>query len=167
MEDGEVDQRSAPLDWIASKMIFAVKTEPLCRDSYHLLQYKASRSVPFEDPSASKDVKAAREKALKEGKLAPEIFDKSFAGTPKAFYSDIERQIDDALGEIRGLKQACQEKFADASPGFGGLSDALTEVRQVVHTLLQKKRETEPDPVEEVPPETVARRWKERKPPLP
>ncbi len=31
-----------------------------------------------------------------------------------------------------------------------------TEVRQVVHTLLEKKRENEPDPVEEIPVETAA-----------
>ena len=36
---------------------------------------------------------------------------------------------------------------------LGKLKDALADVRQVVHSLLQKKREKEPDPVE---PEPVA-----------
>ena len=35
------------------------------------------------------------------------------------------------------------------------MTEALTDVRQVVHSLLQKKRETEPDPVEEAPPEAA------------
>ena len=43
----------------------------------------------------------------------------------------------------------CGEKFADTPPSFGKLKKALDEVRHVVHGFLQKKREAEPDPVEE------------------
>jgi len=50
----------------------------------------------------------------------------------------------------------CDERFEDDSPGFGKLRTALTDVRQVVHQLLEKKREKEPDPVEEVPVEEAA-----------
>ena len=154
LEDGDAEQRTAPLDWLGSRLIVAVKSVPLCQDGYNFLQYKDSRTVGFEDQAQSKEQKAAREKALKEGKLAPEIFDKSFVETPKAFYADLEKQFDASVAAVAALDEACQQKFADAGPGFGRLSEGLTEVRQVVHSLLQKKRETEPDPVEEVPAES-------------
>ena len=164
VDDGDLEQRAAPLDWLGSTggaiasiqvPINAVKSVPLCRDGYSFIQYKESRTVGFEDQAQSKEQKAAREKALKEGKLAPEIFDKSFTETPKAFYADLEKQFDAAVAAVAELDEICKLKFADAAPGLARLSEALTEVRQLVHTLLQKKRETEPDPVEEVPVEAA------------
>ena len=162
LDEGDAEQRAAPLDWLGSVggaissiqlPIMAVKSVPLCKDGYSFVQYKESRVVGFEDQAQSKEQKAAREKALKEGKLAPEIFDKSFVETPKAFYADLEKQFDAAARAVAELEEICTQKFADASPGLGRLTEALTEVRQLVHSLLQKKRETEPDPVEEVPVE--------------
>jgi type VI secretion system protein ImpA len=155
LDEGDAEQRAAPLDWLGSRLIVAVKSVPLCHDGYNFLQYKESRVVGFEDQAQSKEQKSAREKALKEGKLAPEIFDKSFVETPKAFYADQEKQFDAAVAAVTALDEICQKKFTDSAPGFGRLSEGLTEVRQLVHTLLQKKRETEPDPVEEVPAEAA------------
>ena len=154
LEDGDAEQRAAPLDWLGSRLIVGIKSVPLCRDGYNFLQYKDSRTVGFEDQAQSKEQKAAREKALKEVKLAPEIFDKSFVETPKAFYADLEKQFDASVAAVAALNEICQRTFADAAPGFGRLSEGLTEVRQLVHSLLQKKRETEPDPVEEAPAES-------------
>jgi type VI secretion system protein ImpA len=94
---------------------------------------------------------------LQQGKLAPEVFDKAFAETPKAFYFDGEKNLDACLELVAKLDTFCDEKFADDAPSFGKLKTALTDVRQVVHQLLEKKREKEPDPVEEVPaPEAAA-----------
>ncbi len=164
VEDGDLEQRAAPLDWLGSTggaissiqlPIMAVKSVPLCKDGYSFIQYKESRVVGFEDQAQSKEQKAAREKALKEGKPAPEIFDKSFVETPKAFYVDLEKQFDAAAKTVAELEEICKQKFGDAAPGLGRLSEGLTEVRQLVHSLLQKKRETEPDPVEEVPVEAA------------
>ncbi len=58
-----------------------------------------------------------------------------------------------AFEALNNLDTFCDEKFEDDSPSFGKLKTALPEVRQTVHTLLEKKREKEPDPVE---PEPVA-----------
>jgi type VI secretion system protein ImpA len=162
LDEGDAEQRAAPLDWLGSvggaissiqRPIEAVRGVALCKDGYSFVQYKESRLVGFEDQAQSKEQKAAREKALKEGKLAPEIFDKSFVETPKAFYTDQEKQFDAAAKTVAELEEICTQKFGDSAPGLGRLMEALTEVRQLVHTLLQKKRETEPDPVEEVPVE--------------
>ena len=52
---------------------------------------------------------------------------------------------------LESLEKYCDEKFEDDAPPFGKLKTALTEVRHTIHALLNKKREKEPDPVEEVP----------------
>ena len=56
---------------------------------------------------------------------------------------------------LETLETFCNEKFEDDAPSFSKLKTALTEVRHTIHTLLNKKREKEPDPVEEVPVEEV------------
>lgn len=155
MEDGELDDRVAPLEWIASKLLIPARSVPLCLAGYNFFSYKESRGVEYEEQAKTKDQKAAREKALKDGKLAPELFDKSFGETPKAFYAGMERDLDTAMEAVRRLDEACVNKFGpQAAPSFTKLQDALQEVRHVVHQLLQKKREVDPDPVE--PPPAVA-----------
>lgn len=157
LDDGDAEFRAAPLDWIGSKFEFSVKSVPLCREGFDFYKYKESRAVGYEDQAKEKDKKAARDAAIKAGKLTPEAFDKSFGETPKAFYAQGEKNLDASLEALAALDAISQEKFTDAAPAFGKLKAALEEVRHVVHGFLQKKREIEPDPVEEAPkPEPVA-----------
>jgi type VI secretion system protein ImpA len=153
VEDGDLEDRSIVLDFLPKKLPPSVKNVALCDAGHDFFVYKDSRKIQYEDQTKSKEEKTAREKALKEGRLAPEAFDKSFAETPKAFYLNLEKQLDAALDSLKALDGACQEKFQEEGPSYGPLRDGIAEVRQVVHSLLQKKRETEPDPVEEAPPE--------------
>ncbi|HLY17573.1 MAG TPA: type VI secretion system protein TssA [Bryobacteraceae bacterium] len=152
LEDGDAELRAAPLDWIGSRLDVDVKSAPLTRDGYNFFQHKDSRAIIYEDQAKTKEQKAAREAALKDGKLPPEVFDKSFAETPKVFYAEAEKNLDACMAALAALDDLCRDKFADAAPTFGKLKNALEDVRHVVHSFLQKKRETEPDPVEEVPP---------------
>lgn len=149
IEDGDLEARAAPLEWIGGKLDVQVKSTALVKDGYNFYQYNESRALGYEEEAQSKEQKAAREKNLKEGKLGPEIFDKSFVETPKSFYLQAEKQLDASLQTLKELNRICDERFQSAAPSFNKLSDAIGEVRRVVHTLLQKKRETEPDPVEE------------------
>ena len=152
IQDGDLDDRVAPLEWIASKLLIPTRSVPLCVAGYHFFDYKESRTVEYEELAKSKDQKAAREKALKDGKLAPELFDKSFAETPKAFYADLERNLDGALQALRTLDETCVKRLGhQTAPSFTKFQETLQEVRHVVHQFLQKKREIEPDPVEPPP----------------
>src|SRR5208282_2150248 len=93
----------------------------------------------------------ARRKALSDGKLAPELFDKSFDETPKAYYAGGEAVLDESAKILETFDSFCRDKFGDASPSFSDLKKTIQEVRHTVHMLLQKKRETDPDPVEAQP----------------
>src|SRR5262249_19864862 len=91
------------------------------------------------------------------GKLAPELFDRSFNETPKAFYSALEQQLDSSLEAVRLLDEVCVAKLGlQAAPSFTKLHETLQEVRHLAHQFLQKKRETDPDPVEPPPIPTAA-----------
>ncbi len=153
IEDGDRELRATPLTWIGSKLDFPLKSSPITASGYSFLTYKDSRVVGFEDQVKTDKERAARAKLIAGGKVAPEVFDKAFAETPKAFYLKAEKDLDSSLEALNTLDKFCDERFEDDAPSFGKLKDAITEVRQVVHSLLQKKREKEPDPVE---PEPVA-----------
>ncbi|HKS96490.1 MAG TPA: type VI secretion system protein TssA [Terriglobia bacterium] len=156
-EDGDLGLRAAPLEWMGTRLDIPVRSVPLNKEGHNFLQYQESRKVGYEDQAKSADQKKARDAALKENKLAPEVFDKAFTETSKAFYLQAEKDLDACLAGAASLEKLCDEKFgADNAPSFRDLRTALDEVRRMVHTLLDKKRETEPDPVEVAPAEAAA-----------
>jgi type VI secretion system protein ImpA len=153
IEDGDLEMRAAPLDWLASAADVPLKNTPLVRAGHGFLKFKESRLVGYEAQATGDKEKKVRAERVKEGKLTPEDFDKAFVETPKAFYAQAEKDLDACLAALKALDETCDEKFGNAGPALGKLKTSLEEIRHTVHGLLQKKRETEPDPVEEAPAE--------------
>ena len=157
LEDGDSQSRGAPLGFIGTKLEIPVKLVPVVeKQSYSLLDYNQAREVGYEDLAKSDDAKKRRAQAVKEGKLTPEVFDKTFEETPKKFYAQAEKDLDACLQNLSELTKTCDEKFGDEGPAFGPLKTALEAERHLIHGFLQKKREKEPDPVEVVPTEAVS-----------
>jgi type VI secretion system protein ImpA len=148
LEDGDAELRASPLQWIGTNIGFRLRSVPLNRAGNGWLDYTESRKIPTEEQADTDEKVNARRLALSEGKLAPEMFDKSFAETPKAFYAGAETALDESTKLVEAFDLLCRDKFGDVSPSFLDLKKALQEVRHTVHQLLQKKRETDPDPVE-------------------
>jgi type VI secretion system protein ImpA len=156
IEDGDAEMRAAPLDWVGSPsgggqtraITFSqeVRMVPLTRKGYDWFQFKQSRAVGYEADAAASEAKAeARTAAIAEGKITGDEFDAAFNASPKAFYVECKQNLDGCLEAIESLSGVCEAKFGDATPGFGGLRTALEEVGSAVNSLLQKKRELEPD----------------------
>jgi len=153
VEDGDLELRAKPLSWIGSSrdLDLHVRSAPLVQAGYSWFTHKESRDLGYEEQAKTDKERKARTKLIEEGKIAPEVFDKAFAETPKAFYLTAEKDLDRCLQALESLETLCNEKFEEEGPSFVKLRTALTEVRHTVHSLLTKKREKEPDPVEEVP----------------
>ncbi len=150
VEDGDLELRSGPLDFLGSGLDLALKTRPLSKAGYDWYKYKESRAVGYDDSSKSDKERKDREQKIADGKLSAEVFDKAFAETPKAFYFQAEKNLDGCLATLKSLDEVCDEKFGSDGPALGRLKTSIEEVRHSVHALLEKKRETEPDPVEVV-----------------
>jgi type VI secretion system protein ImpA len=156
IEDGDMELRASPLNWIGDKLDFPLRSLPITGAGHSYIVYKESRAVGYEDQAKTDKDKKNRSTMIANGKLAPEDVDKAFNETPKVFYAKAEKDLDACLLVLGELDKYCDEQFGSDAPGFGRLKTALTEVRHTVHTLLDKKREKEPDPVEEIPAEEVA-----------
>jgi len=148
LEDGDAELRAAPLQWVGSSLVMPLQNAPINKAKHGWMDYTESRKLGYEAQADTTEKKEARTQLLQQGKVAPEDFDKSFTETPKVFYLAAEAALDGSTVTVQALDALCQEKFGDVAPSFSDLKKGLETVRHTVHQLLQKKRETEPDPVE-------------------
>ena len=160
LDEGDAEPRASNLDWMGSYFdpakgsspIFAFRNVPLTNEGYSWFVYQESRRIGYDaEVNSNPARKAARAAALKEEKIAPEVFDKDFEGTKKPFYKELEADLKAALSSLSQLDDVCHEKFQDVAPSFTPLRKAIEEVANVAHILLLKKLEKEPDIVEPEP----------------
>jgi type VI secretion system protein ImpA len=154
LDEGDAEPRSANLDWVGSYFdpakgsspIFALRSVPLTSAGYSWFDYQESRRIGYEaDVNSNPTRKAARDTALQENKIAPEVFDKDFEATKKPFYKELEADLKGAVDSLNQLDEVCRDKFQDVAPSFTPLRKALEEVANVAHILLLKKLQKEPD----------------------
>ncbi len=150
IEDGDVEIRAMPIEWAANRMSAIVREAPITKKGLNFFQYKESRAVGYEaNAEASDSKREARQAAINDGKVTGEDFDAAFAGTSKAFYVGLHDSLQASLITIGTLQEYCEQKYGDNGPSFSKMRTAIEEVDQVVNSLLNEKRKTEPDPVEE------------------
>ena len=150
IEDGDLEMRAAPMEFLATRLEIPLKSVHLVqREPYGFTDVQQSRKLGYEADVKSDEARQARAEAIEQGKIPLETLDKCFDETPKAFYVRTEKDLDGCLEVLAPLKEACNAKFGDMAPSLNKLESLLGEIRPVVHGFLQKKREKEPDPVEE------------------
>lgn len=152
IEDGDLEMRAAPLEWIGLKLDIAVKMAALNRAGHSYLQYAEARSIGTEqeaDGDAAR--RAKREEAIAAKKPTIEEFDKAFADTPKAFVKQLASDVAGTIESLQALDDLARDRFGDVAPSFLRLREALEEEQRVVGQLLAKKLEQDPDPVDAAP----------------
>jgi type VI secretion system protein ImpA len=145
IDEGDLELRAAPLDWLGSRMDATLRSLPITKTGINWYQFKEARAVGYEADPADSTKQEAREAAIADGKMTGEDWDKAFNATPKAFYVSLEATLDSILEVIETLSGVCADRFADEAPSFSPMRTTLEEIRHTVHGLLQKKREAEPD----------------------
>jgi type VI secretion system protein ImpA len=165
IEDGDAGMRAAPIERVSNRLTDFLIEAPVTRDGLKYYQYKDSRAIPLEaDTEYDEAKKTRREQAIKDGKPTPEEVEKAVSLTPKSFYVGLDDAVRSALETIESLQIFCEGKYGDDGPAFGKLRNGLEDIGQVIRSLLNEKRKTEPDevveePVEEEPvpePEAIA-----------
>jgi len=149
-EDGDLELRVGPLEWMGSKLAIPVRLTPVV-GRFSAADLESVRGVPTElEAKGDSDARAAREAAIEEGRLTPEDFEADTAALTKVNLRVTLADIDAALAEIVALEKISDEKFGRDAPSFGSLRTALDEPRRAVQALLAQKLELDPDPVEEI-----------------
>lgn len=144
MDDGDVEMRAAPIDWVGGYLAIPIKKVPLTKSGFDYLKYVEAKAVgrePVYEDSESK--KEAYAEAVSEGKLTLDEFDKAVNGTPKEFYERTLHAIDSSLQNMEESQPLFEEKFGEYAPSYGRLRESLEEVRRVVNTIFNAKEDVD------------------------
>src|SRR5436190_938188 len=149
IEDGDVEMRAAPLEWLGTKLELAIRRVPLDRAGHGWLQHQEARLVPTEaDASADSSKGETRQALVAEGKTTPEDIERGFQGTPKPWLKALVADIDSTLESLQNLDELSRERFGDDAPSYSKLRGAIEEVQRASRQLLKRKLELDPDPVD-------------------
>jgi type VI secretion system protein ImpA len=150
-EDGDLELRAAPVEWMGTTLGNAVRQTPITRGGFDFFKYKESRSVGYEDSYASDQQQQLRATKISEGLLTPEDFDKDSDATPTETYEAWRATLDGCLEEMDALQLLGEEKFGRQAPSLNPLRTAVEEVRHQIRMFLQKRGEPEPAQEEAAP----------------
>jgi type VI secretion system protein ImpA len=139
IEDGDLEMRAAPLDWLGARLDEPLRLLPVTSSGFSWAQYKESRSVGYEADATTEDKRRARKQLIDDGKLTAEEFDQAVDETPKLFCEAMQANISKGLDALEELTGFLDEKFGDLSPSFIKTKTALEDVAQVVRMFIVKK----------------------------
>jgi len=137
LDPDDLEERAGKIEWLNRQMATTIRNLPLTtRESgaYSWLKWNESRQV---DNLGLKDAEA-KAKALADGKLAGESFDKAAAASGLAFYQTLDNQIRAALSTMLRVERHIDERFGDDSPGLKDFRSALDDCAEVVDKLIAK-----------------------------
>lgn len=150
IEEGDLDFRAAPLEFMNERFWSTVKQIPLTDESktpgYSWLKWQESREVGYDSDTRNKhgDVdetkKTRRDDYIAEGKLTAEEFDAAVAASSAAFYKSLNESLVSCLDEFNTLDATVDEKFGQQAPRLAELGKAIEECSQVVTRIYKEKR---------------------------
>ena len=147
IEDGDLEFRAMPLQWVGDYMGGVVKTVPLTAKGYHLFQYEESRAIPTEAQAGEDESRQrTRQEAQEAGRVLPETFTTAFTATPKAWFKSLVGDLRASREALAQLNATCDERFGENAPGFVRLREAIEEVARTADHLLAQKLAADPDP---------------------
>jgi type VI secretion system protein ImpA len=141
VEEGDLEVRAMPLEWVGTRLEEPVKRVTLTRSGLDWFDYRKSRDIGYEaDAAADERKRQDREEAIKDKVPTAEVFDEAVLATPDAFFDERAAQLEECLGALRALDDVCTAKFGGFAPSLTPLKQTLEEVKQTVRMLAAKKR---------------------------
>ena len=158
LEEGDLEYRAGPLEFLNEKLWLAVKsvpaTDPRVSDGYSLLQYDESRTVGYEKDTLNQhgdvdDGKAAKRKEmLGEGKLSAELFDAAMGKSSPGFYASLAEGVTACREAFDAFEQAVDARFGREAPRLAELRKAIEEFQQFVNLRVGGSKKGEPLPAD-------------------
>jgi type VI secretion system protein ImpA len=156
LEDGPED-RAGPFEWLNSKLVDSIAYIPITAridggSDYSFLDLKDARLVGSEkswktaDGAIDERKKKAYDQALAGGHISLELFDRSVKETPRARVEEVSADFQQTYDEFKALEKLMDEKFGDAAPNLSDCRTVLTELKEAISDILDRKRKDEPDP---------------------
>lgn len=136
LEAGDLDERAGKIEWLSVQLPLVVRSIPMTsRESggYSWLRWEESREV------ANLGLKDgdAMAKAIAEGRLSGEAFDKAVVASGRAYYEKLNAEIADAVASLAELESGVDRAFGHDAPGLKDLRDSLRVCADLAQRLLK------------------------------
>jgi type VI secretion system protein ImpA len=145
IDEGDLESRAAPIEWMNQRLPEAVRFVPIARssrgDQYGWWHWQESRTV---DNLGRTNVEA-RNAAVAEGKVSGEEFDKAVATLRRPHYEALFADSGAALAELQALDLVIDERFGRGAPSLVALKQAVNDCHTLIEAIVKRKRELEPD----------------------
>jgi type VI secretion system protein ImpA len=149
IEDGDLDFRAAPIEFLNDRVATAIRqvplTEPRVTPAYSWFKWKESRDVGYEadlrneDGSINEDLRRAREERIAENKLKPEDFDIAILQSSEAFYEVLAENLATCGEELECFEKALDERFGPNAPNTADFSRAIQDCQQTAKRIIDKR----------------------------
>lgn len=133
----DLEERAGKIEWLNKQMPLVIREIPLtdrASGGYSWLKWEESRTI---DNLGLKDA-AAKEKAVADGKLSGEIFDKAVQTSGRGFYEKLQAQIKEAVAAGGILEKRVDERFGHDAPSLKDLRLALQACDELIGKLLTR-----------------------------
>jgi type VI secretion system protein ImpA len=130
IDDGDLENRSGPLEWLNEKMGEAILEVPLTLRAAPAVNY----SYAFYEQSRRAT-----------GAITAGEFDAAVSSAKRAQYEAFYEEFEEASAELREFERVASQKLGEDALSLTESKEALENCRMVLNSILRKKREAEPD----------------------
>ena len=139
IEDGDLELRAAPLEWLGTKFEETLRLLPVTASGLSWAKYHESRTVGYEKDADTDEKRKRRNQAIDDGKISAEEFDQAVEESTREYCDKLYQTVQTSIEAVRGLAEYCDERFGDYSPSFVKTRTTLEELGQFVLKALNKK----------------------------
>lgn len=133
----DIEERAGKIEWLNNQLHQAIRDIPLTDrafGAYSLLKWEESRTV---DNLGLKDP-VAKEKAIAEGKLSGEVFDKAVQASGRNYYEKCHSQVKAAVHAFATLEKRVDERFGRDAPSLKDARQALQACDELVGKIFTR-----------------------------
>ena len=174
IEDGDLDFRAAPIEFMNNKLWVSIREIPLTDSSvtagFSWLKWQESGEVGYERDtqnrfgSVDENKKSRRDELIAEGKVTAEDFEAAVALSSKTYYESLAEAVKVCREEFKTLDEFMDQKFGSHAPRLAEFRAALEDCEQFVTTKLDEKKKLEPvlrpgPPAEKAAPSHPDAKW--------
>lgn len=143
VEDGDLETRVVVLECLNRVLPPVIRHTPVTQgEGYSWRHWQESRQVD----NLGRQNQEAQAAAVADGKITGEQFDKSVAATSRAYYETLLADVCESREAYQQLEQVLDETFGRQAPSLLDIRQAIEECRSLLESIVQQKRELEPDP---------------------
>jgi type VI secretion system protein ImpA len=132
-----LDERAGKIEWLNRQMSTTVRNLPLtakASGAYSWIKWNESRQVDnlgLKDPDA-------KAKALAEGKLSADVFDKAAVSSGLPYYQKLGVQTHAVRAILQRIEKHVDDRFGTDAPSLKDFRDAVADCIDVVDKLIVK-----------------------------